>query len=160
MPSFEDSIDVDIPVRVAYDQWTRFEEYPSFMPTVKHVDQRDDVTLDVTSTFAGKRADWTAEITDQTPDVRVAWKSTTGGGSEYATTVLLQPLGEGRTRVTMKADVHPKGLLETVAVNVGLPLLKRRVKGDLTGFKRFMESRRAGTDASRGEIRDQAVRDG
>jgi uncharacterized membrane protein len=158
MPSFEDSIDVDIPIRAAYDQWTRFEEYPSFMPTVKHLDQRDDRTLDVTSTFAGKRTDWTAEITDQTPDVGVAWKSTTSGGAEYATTVLLQPLGDDRTRVTMKAEVRPKRLLETVAVNLALPLLKRRVKGDLTGFKRFVESRRARTDASRGEIRDQAVR--
>jgi uncharacterized membrane protein len=128
------------------------------MPTVKHVVQRDDKTLDVTSRIAGMRTDSTAEITDQTPDVRVAWKSTSGGGSEYATAVLLQPLGEGRTRITMKADVHPKGLFETVAVNLGLPLLKRRVKGDLTGFKKFIESRRARTDASRGEIRDKAVR--
>lgn len=143
MPSFEDSIDVDIPIHAAYGQWTRFEEYPSFMPTVKHVDQRDDKTLDVISTFAGKRTDWTAEITDQTPNVRVAWKSTTGGGSVYATTVLLQPLGEDKTRVTMKADIRPETLLETVAVNLGLPLLKRRVKGDLTGFKRFIGSRRA-----------------
>lgn len=143
MQDFEYSIDVNIPVRVAYERWIRFEEFPLFMPTVKHVVQRDDKTLDVTSRLAGMRADWTAEITDQTPNVRVAWKSTTGGGSVYATTVLLQPLGEDKTRVTMKADIRPETLLETVAVNLGLPLLKRRVKGDLTGFKRFIGSRRA-----------------
>jgi uncharacterized membrane protein len=65
MQHFEYSIDVNIPVRVAYEQWIRFEEFPSFMPTVKHVVQRDDKTLDVTSTLAAMRADWTAEITDQ-----------------------------------------------------------------------------------------------
>jgi ribosome-associated toxin RatA of RatAB toxin-antitoxin module len=109
MPRFEYSIDVDIPIRGAYDQWTRFEEYPSFMPTVKRVVQRDDKTFDMTSTVAGMRYNWTAEITDQTPDAGIAWKSTSGSGSEFATRVLLQPLGEDRTRVTMKAEVHPKG---------------------------------------------------
>lgn len=145
MQHFEYSIDVNIPVRVAYEQWIRFEEFPSFMPTVKHVVQRDDKTLDVTSTLAGMRADWTAEITDQTPDARIAWKSTSGSGSgsEYTTTILLQPLGESRTRVTMKAEVDPKGLVETVAMKLlGRPFLQRRVKGDLAGFKQFVESRR------------------
>jgi uncharacterized membrane protein len=65
MQHFEYSIDVNIPVRVAYEQWIRFEEFPSFMPTVKHLVQRDDKTLDVTSRLAGMRADWTAEITDR-----------------------------------------------------------------------------------------------
>jgi len=143
MQHFEYSIDVNIPVRVAYEQWIRFEESPSFMPTVKHVVQRDDKTLDVTSTLAGMRADWTAEITDQTPDARIAWKSTSGSGSEYTTTILLQPLGESRTRVTMKAEVDPKGVVETVAMKLlGRPFLERRVKGDLAGFKQFVESRR------------------
>ena len=143
MQHFEYSIDGNIPVRVAYEQWIRFEEFPSFMPTVKHVVQRDDKTLDVTSTLAGMRADWTAEITDQTPDARIAWKSTRGSGSEYTTTILLQPLGESRTRVTMKAEVDPKGVVETVAMKLlGRPFLERRVKGDLAGFKQFVESRR------------------
>src|SRR4029453_16370037 len=98
MQPFEYSIDVNIPVRVAYEQWIRFEEFASFMPTVKHVVQRDDKTLDVTSTLAGMRAAWTAEITDQTPDTPIPWKSTGGSGSIYTTTILLQPLGESRTR--------------------------------------------------------------
>ena len=136
MQHFEYSIDVNIPVRVAYEPWIRFEKFPSFMPTVKHVVQREDKTLDVTSTLAGMRADWTAEITDQTPDARIAWKSTSGSGSEYTTIILLQPLGESRTRVTMKAEVGPKGRVETVAMKLlGGPFLERRVKGDLAGFK-------------------------
>jgi uncharacterized membrane protein len=77
--------------------------------------QRDDKTLDVTSTLAGMRADWTAEITDQTPDARIAWKSTSCSGSEYTTTILLQPLGE--RRITMKAEVDPTGVVETVAMS-------------------------------------------
>jgi uncharacterized membrane protein len=161
MPRFEYSIDVDIPIRGAYDQWTRFEEYPSFMPTVKRVVQRDDTTFDMTSTVAGMRYNWTAAITDQTPDAGIAWKSTSGNGSEFATRVLLQPLGEDRTRVTMKAEVHPKGRVESVAMKLlGPSFLERRVKGDLTGFKRFVESRLDPIDASRGEIRGKEVRDG
>jgi uncharacterized membrane protein len=155
------SIDVDIPIRDAYAQWTHFEEYPSFMPTVRRVVQRDDKTFDMTSTVAGMRYNWTAEITDQSPDAGIAWKSTSGNGSEFATRVLLQPLGEDRTRVTMKAEVHPKGRVESIAMKLlGPSFFERRVKGDLTGFKMFVESRLDPIDASRGEIRGKEVRDG
>src|SRR4029079_4443212 len=78
MPRFEDSIDVDVPTRVAYDQWTQFEEFPRFMDGAKQVLQIDDRTLESTATVAGQKKVWTAEITDQTPDTRVAWKSTSG----------------------------------------------------------------------------------
>jgi uncharacterized membrane protein len=147
------SIDVDIPIRDAYAQWTHFEEYPSFMPTVKRVVQRDDKTFEMTSTVFGMRYRWIAEITDRTPDAGVAWKSTSGSGSEYATRVLLQSLGEDRTRVTMKAEVDPKGLVEPVALKLlGPSFLERRIKGDLTGFKRFVESRHNPIDTSRRHV--------
>jgi uncharacterized membrane protein len=155
MPRFESSIEVDAPVRTVYDQWTQFEEFPAFMEGVERVVQRDDRTLDWTATVAGQRKSWTAQITDQTPDVRVAWKSISG--DENAGAVLFQPLGDRRTRVTLKLDADPEGIVETIGANVGF--LEARVKGDLERFKEFLESRGVATGAWRGEIHGQQVKD-
>ena len=156
MPRFEDSIEVDVPVRVAYDQWTQFEEFPRFMEGVERVVQGDDKTLHWTAEVAGQRKEWTAEITDQTPDTRVAWKSVSG--DENAGAVLFQPLDGDRTRVTLKLDADPEGVVETVGANLGF--LERRVKGDLERFKEFIESRGVPTGAWRGEIHGDRVTDG
>jgi uncharacterized membrane protein len=153
MPRFEDSIDVDVPVRVAYDQWTQFEDFPRFMDGVKQVAQLDDKTLQWTATVAGQDKVWTAEITDQTPETRVAWKSTTG--AENAGAVLFYELGPDRTRVTLKMDADPEGVVETVGANLGF--LERRVKGDLERYKEFIESQRSPTGAWRGEIHGDRV---
>jgi uncharacterized membrane protein len=153
MPRFEDSIDVDVPVRVAYDQWTQFEDFPRFMDGVKQVAQLDDKTLQWTATVAGQDKVWTAEITDQTPETRVAWKSTTG--AENAGAVLFYELGPDRTRVTLKMDAEPEGVVETVGANLGF--LERRVKGDLERYKEFIESQRSPTGAWRGEIHGDRV---
>ena len=148
MSQFEDSIDVDVPVRIAYDQWTQFESFPQFMDGVESVVQRDDRTLDWTATIAGQRKEWTAEITDQTPDLRIAWKSTSG--EENAGAVVFEALSGSQTRITLKLDVEPDGLVETVGT--GLGFLERRVKGDLERFKTFIEGRAMPTGAWRGEI--------
>jgi uncharacterized membrane protein len=155
MPRFEETIDVDVPVRVAYDQWTQFEEFPRFMEGVERVVQRDEKTLDWTAEIAGQRKDWTAEITDQTPDVRVAWKSTSG--DENAGAVLFQSLDPNRTRLTLRIDADPQGPVETVGAALGF--LQRRVKGDLERFKEFIESRGTPTGAWRGEIHGEKVTD-
>jgi uncharacterized membrane protein len=153
MPRFEETIDVDVPVRVAYNQWTQFEEFPRFMEGVESVTQRDDRTLDWIAEIAGQRKEWTAVITDQTPDVRVAWKSITG--DENAGAILFQSLDPGRTRLTLRIDADPKGPVETVGAALGF--LQRRVKGDLERFKEFIESRGAATGAWRGEIHGEKV---
>jgi uncharacterized membrane protein len=153
MPRFEDSIDVDVPVRTAYNQWTQFEEFPQFMEGVESVAQLDDKTLKWTATIAGQRKEWTAKITDQVPDVRVAWKSVSG--DENAGAVLFQSLDAGRTKVTLKLDADPEGPVETVGANLGF--LERRVKGDLKRFKEFIEARGVETGAWRGEIHGQKV---
>ena len=155
MPRFEDSVDVDVPVRAAYDQWTQFEEFPRFMEGVERVVQRDAKTLDWTAQIAGQRKEWTAEITDQTPDTRVAWKSVSG--DENAGAVLFESIGAGKTRVTLKLDADPEGIIETVGANLGF--LERRVKGDLERFKEFTESRHSPTGAWRGEIHGDEVID-
>jgi uncharacterized membrane protein len=153
MPRFEATIDVDVPIRVAYNQWTQFEEFPMFMDGVERVVQRDDRTLDWTAEIAGQQREWTAEITDQTPDIRVAWKSVEG--EHNAGAALFQPLGPDRTRITLRMDVEPQGPIDTIGANLGL--LEGRVKGDLDRFKEFIESRGGATGAWRGEIHGDQV---
>ncbi len=153
MPRFEESIQVDVPVRVAYNQWTQFEEFPRFMEGVERVVQLNDKTLDWTATVAGMSKNWTAEITDQVPDVRVAWKSTSG--EDNAGAVLFQSLDGESTKITLKIDADPEGPIETIGANLGF--LERRVKGDLERFKEFIESRGTETGAWRGEIHGDGV---
>ena len=156
MPRFEDTIEVDVPVRTAYDQWTQFESFPQFMEGVESVVQGDDQTLQWTAVIAGQRKSWNAVITDQTPDTRVAWKST--DGADNAGAVLFEPLGDRRTRITLKMDADPDGIVETVGANLGF--LERRVKDDLKRFKDFIEERGSETGAWRGEIHGDEVRSG
>jgi uncharacterized membrane protein len=153
MPRFEDKIDVDVPVRTAYDQWTQFEEFPRFMEGVESVEQTADNRLEWTAEIAGKRKQWSARITDQVPDQRVAWKSESG--AENAGAVLFESLGPDKTRITLKIDADPEGIVETVGANLGF--LERRVKGDLERFKEFIEARGVETGAWRGEIHGQEV---
>ena len=155
MSRFEDSLEVDVPVRVAYDHWTQFEDFPLFMEGVESVVQRDDSLLDWVATVGGQRKEWTAEIVDQTPDTRIAWKSV--DGAENAGAVLFEPLGPARTRITLRIDAEPEGPIE--AVGDALGFLKRRVSGDLGRFKEWVESEAPPTDGWRGEIHGDDVVD-
>jgi uncharacterized membrane protein len=153
MPRFEDTIEVDVPVSTAYAQWTQFETFPEFMEGVKSVVQQDDKTLTWTADVAGQRKVWTAEITDQTPDTRIAWKSTSG--ADNAGAVMFESTPEGNTRITLKLDADPEGVVETVGANLGF--LERRVKGDLERFKEFIEARQRPTGEWTGEIHGDEV---
>jgi uncharacterized membrane protein len=155
MSRFEHVITVDAPIREVYDQWTQFESFPSFMEGVERVVQGDDRTLEWTATIAGQKRTWTAVITDQTPDTRIAWKSTSG--ADNAGAVLFAPAGDARTQVTLRIDVDPEGFVENVGDKIGA--VDRRVKGDLERFKEFMEERGKATGAWRGEIHGKEVRD-
>ena len=154
MARFEDRIDVDVPVNVAYDQWTQFESFPQFMDGIESVTQETDRTLHWVAKILGRQKEWTAEITDQTPDTRVAWKAIEGAMNAGA--VMFEPLAPDRTRVTLKLEVEPDGAVETAGANLGL--LERQVKDSLDGFKEFIESRGAPTGAWRGEIHGDEVR--
>ena len=154
MPRFEDSIDVAMPIRVAYDQWTQFEQFPQFMEGVDRVVQLDDKHLEWTATVAGREKRWTAEITDQTPDTRIAWKSTSG--ADNAGAVLFQPLGPDHTRITLKLDADPEGPIETVGAGIGL--LERRVKGDLERFRDHVQAAGPTGVGWRGEIHGDKVK--
>jgi uncharacterized membrane protein len=149
MATIEKSIDVDVPVRTAYNQWTQFEEFPRFMEGVREVRQLDDRRLHWRAQVAGKDKEWDAEITEQTPDQRIAWRSRSGAWN--AGVVTFHRLGDGKTRVMLQLEYDPDGVVENVGDALGF--VSGRVTGDLERFKTFIESRGRETGAWRGEIR-------
>ncbi|MDP8955736.1 MAG: SRPBCC family protein [Actinomycetota bacterium] len=148
MSTIEESIDVQVPVRTAYNQWTQFEEFPKFMEGVKTVQQLDDVSLHWTAEIAGQERQWEAKITEQIPDERIAWTSTTGTGN--AGVVTFHTIDPNTTRVMLQLEVYPEDFKEKVGDWLQIPRV--RVKGDLKRFKEFIESRGAETGAWRGEV--------
>jgi uncharacterized membrane protein len=148
------SIEVDVPVRVAYDQWTQFEEFPRFMEGVKRVEQLDDDTLLWTAKIAGIERSWKARITEQVPDQRVAWRSIEGAMN--AGVVTFQPIDDERSRVTLQLDVEPGDAVEKAGDALGF--VERQAKGDLERFKEYIEARRQPTGAWRGEVHEGTVR--
>jgi uncharacterized membrane protein len=148
MSTIEESIEVQVPVRTAYDQWTQFEEFPQFMEGVEEVRQLDDTHLHWVTEVGGKRQEFDAEVTEQTPDQRVAWRST--NGSEHAGVVTFHKTGENETRIMVQMDVDPDGLVEKAGDALGVP--KRRVRGDLERFKELIERRGVASGAWRGEV--------
>jgi uncharacterized membrane protein len=154
MASVVESIDVNVPVSTAYNQWTQFEEFPRFMEGVKSVTQTDDTHLHWVAEIAGKEEEWDAEITEQHPDERVAWRATSG--AQNAGVVTFHRIDDNTTRVTLQLDVEPEGVVENVGTALGF--LNRRVKGDLERFKEFIESRGSETGSWRGEVEAPAQR--
>lgn len=153
MSKIETSIDVNVPVRVAYDQWTQFEQFPQFMDGVESVKQLDDTRLHWVASVAGQRKEWDAEIVQQEPDQRIAWKSTSG--DENAGAVDFHRLADERTRVNLTMDIDPAGVIETVGDKAGIPA--RQISGDLERFKEFIESRPGATGAWRGTVEQPDV---
>jgi len=153
MGNLESSIDVNVPVSTAYNQWTQFEEFPRFMGGVKSVRQLDDKTLDWTAEIAGQEKNWQAEITEQTPDQRIAWTSTSGARNAGAVT--FHRIDDNTTRVMLQLDFEPEGALESAGDALGIP--ERQVEGDLERFKEFIESRGSETGAWRGEVNQTKV---
>jgi uncharacterized membrane protein len=153
MATIEQSIDVEVPVRTAYDQWTQFEQFPQFMEGVEEVRQSGDTHTHWRTKVAGKEKEFDAVITEQTPDQRIAW--TSEGGPEHAGVVTFHRLAEAKTRVMLQMDYEPEGVAEKVGDALGL--VERRVKGDLSRFKELIESRGAATGGWRGEVDQTAT---
>jgi uncharacterized membrane protein len=154
MTTIEQSIDVNVPVRTAYNQWTQFEEFPEFMQGVEFVNQLDDTHLRWKAEIGGTSHEWEAEITEQKPDDRIAWKTT--GGKGHAGVVTFHRLGEDQTRVTLQMDYEPEGMKESAGSALGFD--DRRIKGDLERFKELIESRGTESGAWRGEVDQTATR--
>ena len=148
MASIQESIDVQVPVRTAYNQWTQFEEFPRFMEGVKSVTQQDDTHLQWVAEVGGTEHSWTAEITEQRPDQLVGWRAIEGHGTSGVVT--FEPLGENETRVTVQMDHETEGLKEQLGTMLGVD--SRRVKGDLERFKELVESQGVESGAWRGEV--------
>jgi uncharacterized membrane protein len=146
--SVQESIDLDVPVRVAYDQWTQFESFPSFMDGVEEVRQLDDTHLHWKVEVGGHVTEWDAEITEQRPDERVAWKST--DGTPNAGVVTFHRLGDNASRVMVQIEHGAEDAIEKAGSALGFD--SRRVKSSLERFKQFIEHRGAASGAWRGEV--------
>ena len=148
MSTIEESVEVQVPIRAAYDQWTQFEEFPRFMEGVEAVSQTDDTHLHWEAEIAGARREWDAEITEQRPDERVAWKAI--DGAENAGVVTFHRIADSTTRIMLQLDFDPDGLAETLGDKLGF--VRRRAAGDLERFKGFVERRSSPTGAWRGTV--------
>ena len=150
MARVEESIEVNVPVSTAYNQWTQFEEFPKFMEGVESVTQIDDTHLHWVAEIGGKQHEWDAEITRQEPDREIAWRALDGHYTSGFVT--FEPLGEDRTRINVVLEHETEGLVETLGSALGAD--SRRVKGDLERFKELIESRGVESGAWRGEVRE------
>ena len=148
MAKIEESIEVEVPVQTAYNQWTQFEEFPTFLEGIERVKQIDDTHLHWVAEVGGKREEWDAEITEQRPDDRVAWKATSGKGN--AGVVTFHRIDDRQTKIMVQLDWEPEGVTEQIGTTLGMD--DRRVQGDLKRFKDLIESRGTETGAWRGEV--------
>ena len=148
MSTVEKSIEVELPVSTVYNQWTQFEEFPQFMEGVEQVTQLDDTHIHWVAEIAGAKREWDAEIVEQQPDQRVAWRSIDGTGNGGIVT--FQPTGATATRVSLQMEFDPQGFTETIGDRLGF--VSKQAEGDLKRFKSFVESRGGETGAWRGDV--------
>jgi uncharacterized membrane protein len=148
MGTVTESVDVEVPVSRAYNQWTQFETFPEFMEGVRDVRQLDDTHLHWVTEIGGVRREFDATVTEQHPDERVAWKS--DSGPKHAGVITFHRLDDTTTRVTAQMDLDPDGFAEQAADKLGV--LDRRVKGDMRRFKDFIEHRGHETGGWRGDV--------
>jgi uncharacterized membrane protein len=148
MTTITKAVDVNVPIDTAYNQWTQFESFPEFMGGVDKIEQLNDRSLLWHVNIAGVKRSFDAEITEQNPEERVAWKSV--DGTTHAGVVTFHKLSDDKTRVTVQLDWEPEGALEKVASAVNVD--DRQVASDLDRFKAFIESRGSETGAWRGNV--------
>lgn len=153
MEKIEKSIEVEVPAKTVYNQWTQFEDFPHFMEGVKSVKQTDDTHLHWIAEVGGKEKEWDSEIVEQIPDDRIAWHSTSG--STVNGVVTFHYIAPNTTKVMLQMEYDPKGFIENVGDALGF--VARRVEGDLERFKKFIENRRQETGAWRGEVEQKNV---
>ncbi|MDZ4769169.1 MAG: SRPBCC family protein [Chloroflexota bacterium] len=153
MARYEHSIDVNVTVRTAYNQWTQFEEFPQFMQGIESVRQVNDTHLHWKAEIAGSTQEWNAEITEQTPDQRIAWTST--NGAKHAGVVTFHRIDSDITRVMLQIDYEPEGFIENVGAALGI--VQGRIAGDMQRFKDFIEAQGHENGAWRGTVEQTAT---
>ena len=153
MATVQESIEVDVPVSKAYNQWTQFEDFPRFMSGVDSVRQLDDTTVHFETSIGGVKREYDAQITVQEPDQRVTWESL--NEPRNAGTVWFESLGPEQTKVNVELTWEPESAIEKIGAAVGLD--SRQVASDLKKFKKFIESEGSETGAWRESVRDGEV---
>jgi carbon monoxide dehydrogenase subunit G len=144
----EKSIEVNVPVSTAYNQWTQFEQFPRFMGGVQQVRQLDDRRLHWVAEIGGVKREWDARILEQVPDEKVSWAATSGATNAGA--VYFQSVSADRTLVRLVLEYEPEGLVEQVGDK--LNIVAKRAEADLEKFKAYIESRGVETGAWRGSV--------
>ncbi len=151
MSTIEKSVQVQVPLSTAYNQWTQFEQFPQFMEGVEEVRQLDDKRLHWKASIAGVTREWDAEIVDQKPDQQIAWRSTSGSKNDGVVFFEADGMDAGKTTVRLRLEFEPEGLVESVGD--ALNIVDRRAESDLQRFKQLIESQGSETGAWRGEVK-------
>ena len=149
MSQIQESVDVEVPVSVAYNQWTQFESFPQFMGGVESITQIDDTHNHWVTNVAGVKREFDTEITEQHPDERIAWQST-GGDTHHAGVVTFHRLSDTQSRVMIQIDWEPSGLAEKVGAAVNID--DRQVHADAEKFKEFIENGGGHSGGWRGDV--------
>ncbi|WP_328877206.1 SRPBCC family protein [Streptomyces sp. NBC_00299] len=149
MSTVKETVEVEVPVGTAYNQWTQFQEFPNFMEGVEEVRQLDDSHNHWTTKIGGVRREFDTEIVDQLPDERITWR-TVSGDTQQKGTVRFQRVDDTHTRVELVMDVEPSGAAEKAADMTGT--IDRRIKGDMRRFKEYIEHRGIESGSWRGRI--------
>jgi uncharacterized membrane protein len=149
----QQSVDIGAPVETVYNQWTQFEDWPSFMHRVTRVTQEDDCTLSFATKIWGKTKEFTANIETQWPNERIKWS--VSQGMTHTGVVTFHELAPNLTRVLLSFDVEPGSLIEKAAR--GMRHVKRAARADLHRFKALIEMAGLETGAWRGRIEDGEV---
>jgi uncharacterized membrane protein len=149
MPQAIETVDVNVPVRIAYNAWTKFEDFPKFLSDVESITQVTDTLTEWKVKVGGVEREFEAEITEQHPDERVAWNST-GGQADHAGVVTFHKLTDDETRVTVQLDWEAKGLLENLGAALGVD--NRAIKKELGNFKEYIENGNADGSGWRGNV--------
>jgi uncharacterized membrane protein len=146
--SIVETIEINVPVRTAYNQWTQFEDFPQFMASVHEIRQLDDKHLHWKANVAGEEKEWDVEITEQIPDKRIAWQSTTGVPNGGVAT--FHKISDNTCRVAVQMDYQPEGAMEKLGDAFGA--VRMELRGNLQKFKEMLESRGKETGGWRGSI--------
>ena len=144
----EQSVEVQVPIERVYNQWTQFQEFPRFMEGVERIDQLDDRRLHWVASFGGETHEWDAEIVEQHPEERVAWRNV--DGKDNAGVVTFHKIDQDTTRVMVQMDWAPEGIKERIGSALGAD--DRRIAADLERFREFIEHHGSETGAWRGEV--------
>src|SRR6478672_3396824 len=135
-----EEIDVGVPISVAYNQWTSFNEFPSFMKKVKNVDEETDeeTTISWKAQVFWSHRTWEAKILEQVPDEKIVWKSK-GAKGHVDGAVTFHELGPNLTRILVVLEYYPQGFMERTG-NIWRAA-GRRARLELKHFRRHVMTR-------------------